>query len=131
VKSIINLSLASNLALHALKALAMAKGRAMNLKELAKNLECSEHHLSKVMQKLVQSNILTSSRGPKGGFSILDFDVSFWQVLRNIDGGFAEHNCLLNREKCLFGSCLFGSKLDKVSNELRQMLKSSKIKDLG
>jgi Rrf2 family protein len=71
LKSILNITEAYSLALHAVSVIAAEEGGApVTAHGIASRLGVSEAHLSKVLQRLVHARILKSSRGPGGGFSV-------------------------------------------------------------
>jgi Rrf2 family protein len=58
------------LAFHSLSFIAI-KDRKVNNKEIADSIGASKDHMSKVHQRLVKHNILSSTRGPNGGFFLI------------------------------------------------------------
>ena len=67
--TILRISDAANLAIHAMAHIARSKGNVNHsVGEIAGEQGVSVAHLSKVMQRLVKVGLLTSRRGPGGGF---------------------------------------------------------------
>ena len=64
---VLNISECSSLALHAARAVARS-GSPMTAERIAGAAGISKHHLSKALRKMVEAGIISSSRGPNGGF---------------------------------------------------------------
>jgi Rrf2 family protein len=67
----------------------------------------SESHLGKVLRALGKKGFLTSTRGPHGGFSILDNTpkASVLSVLEAIDGPFTSPSCQITQPACRADGC--------------------------
>lgn len=115
MSGIINMSEAAILALHSMALIAKQKNRVLNIKEIAKELNASENHLSKVMQRLAKSGFVTSTRGPKGGFLLYkkSSDITFLDIYEAIEGKFIIQKCMLNKSKCSYTRCI----LDNLNND--------------
>jgi Rrf2 family protein len=70
-KKIIAISQMSSIALGSMCIVAAANGRPISAKEIAKMISCSEYHLIKVLQKLSRGGFIASTRGPNGGFALM------------------------------------------------------------
>lgn len=92
---------AAVLGIHALALMASAE-EPTRVTQLAGTLEASEAHLSKVMQRLSRAGMVTSVRGPKGGFLLArnPDDVTLLEIYEALDGPLAEETCLLARPAC-------------------------------
>ena len=64
---VVSLSEAASLAIHAVVLIA-SSDKLVNVNQIAKATAASKNHLAKVMQRLVKSNLVSSTRGPSGGF---------------------------------------------------------------
>lgn len=114
--SILKISEAASLALHTAVYLAVHPGTLISTKDVAKVLNASEAHLSKVLQRLSRSGIVTSIRGPRGGFR-LDKPpgrITLLEVYEAIEGPFAVSECLKDTPACLGKECVFGELLKRV-----------------
>lgn len=108
MSSILRISEAANLGIHALVYLALERDCSpCSAGAIAKGLEVSESHLAKVMQRLAAAGMVSSTRGARGGFTIItDPDrTSLLQVLEAIDGPILSSGCLLGRGDCLVHAC--------------------------
>ena len=125
MSSILRISEAANLGIHALVYLALERDCSpCSAGAIAKGLEVSESHLAKVMQRLAAAGMVSSTRGARGGFTIItDPDrTSLLQVLEAIDGPILSSGCLLGRGDCLVhcGQMLHGG--GTVSEGVRMIL---------
>jgi Rrf2 family protein len=131
--TILRISDAANLAIHAMAHIARSKGGVnQSVGEIADHQGVSEAHLSKVMQRLVKVGLLTSRRGPGGGFLLRRSaeTISLLEILEAMDGPMADTKCLLGRKKCLFGGCALGALLTHVNHQVRVFLASRNLTDL-
>ncbi len=126
-----NLSEAASLSLHAMTLIANDSDRSYNVKTLAKVLDASESHLAKLMQKLVKAELLSSSRGPKGGFKLNkpSDKITLLEVYESIEGKVSISGCPLKRTTCPFKGCFFKGLLTELNQRFVEYLKSSKLSD--
>lgn len=126
-----NFSEASTIALHSMGLIAQSK-EALNAFQIAEMTGFSRHHISKVLQQLVKYNMLSSIRGPKGGFLLnrKAEDINLLEVYSVIEGVPQSHQCSIKCENCPFSQCIFGGLTEKFTKEFRQYLEQKKISDL-
>ena len=117
--------------LHAMIYLANKANQVCSLKEIAEKFTISEHHLSKVLQRLVKSGVLQSTKGPKGGFSITpqSANITFLEIYEIIDGAITTHDCIFNTNKGKCPNCIMNNILGRLNHELITYLKNHKISD--
>ncbi len=113
--------------------LATLGGRPMSARMAADRLGVSEAHLSKVMQRLTKVGLLTSSRGPKGGFSMTHDPaaVSLLQVFEAIEGPMQPAACLFGIPLCDGSSCVLGKVIVDVNNTLFEYLAEKTLADIS
>lgn len=91
-------------AIRALVYLAMKSSESykVGIQELAQELDVPQAFLSKIMQGLVRRGILSSTKGPNGGFHAneLTLQTPIIEVVNAIDGMGAFRRCLLGLPKC-------------------------------
>lgn len=102
-----NISMISNSSKYALKAvLYLAVHSSEEKKILAKNLSGPTHvpqaYLSKLMQELTRHHLISSTRGPGGGFYLTDENRSVFliEIINVIDGTNKLTSCMLSLKKC-------------------------------
>ena len=130
---LIRISEAASIALHSLALMAGSPGSLFSVKQIAQRSGVSVNHLAKVMQRLVKAGILSSGRGPKGGFSIaLPLEqVSLLDIYEAIEGRLSKNSCPLNRKICTFSECMFGSLFINLNQEVSDYLENKKISDFA
>jgi len=101
------------------------------LKSIAKQFEISEHHLSKVLQRLVKAGFLESAKGPKGGFKISPdkADATFLEIYEVIEGKMENSSCLFPSRVSSCQDCIMGDFLKKASKDFYNYLKNKKLSD--
>ena len=133
MKNLFNMSEAVFLAVHSLTYMARKYPERVNIKELAKNLDASEAHLSKILQRLKKSAILDSVRGPNGGYTIRKeaTGISILDIYEAIETQIDKTSvvCPFGKRECIFGKCLFGGKFIKIYNEIYDIMKNTYISD--
>ena len=85
-------------------------GGMIGLKQISKDLKLPPPFLAKILQLLAKQKILSSLKGPNGGFSLLKDpkDISIMDIILTIDGNDLFDNCLLHNTTC---KCVDESKL--------------------
>jgi Rrf2 family iron-sulfur cluster assembly transcriptional regulator len=94
-------STATGYALRALAALP-EDGSYCLAKDLASSLELPGPYLAKILQGLVQANILDSVRGPKGGFRLVRpaHRITVGEVVSAMEGPHAMEGCIMGFPTC-------------------------------
>jgi Rrf2 family protein len=112
--------------------LASEPDRMMSSKEMASRLGRSEAHLSKIMQRLAKAKLVTSTRGPKGGFVLKrgPREITLSDIFEAMEGPLEETNCLLGQPICPGGDCIFGDLLRNVERQAKEYLSKRSLLDL-
>jgi len=130
VGRILNISEAASIALHSMGVIARSK-ELLNVQQISGITGYSRNHTAKVLQQLVRNNLLTSARGPKGGFLLREkaSDVSLMDIYRVIEGdiNIEDTLCKVSCELCPFRNCIFGGLNEKFSREFRKHLQTSTL----
>jgi len=127
---IVNLSEAASIALHSMIIVARSK-RMINLNEIAEMMGTSKNHLAKITQILVKRNFLKSTRGPSGGFVLKKTadKISLLEIFECIEGSIENEGCPLDKQICPFGKCLMGNIFHKVTDEVKDYMRTQTLKD--
>ena len=125
MSKIISLSEASTIGLHAMVLIARA-GEGMNVQTVAEKTGSSRHHIAKVMQRLVKENLLTSTRGPSGGFVLKKkpTEINLLQIYECIEGKIEVSECPLDHEICAFEKCLMNNLTQTMTKQVIEYLES-------
>lgn len=127
--SLLKISEAATIGLHAMIMLAKNQEKLLMLKTIAKALNVSPNHLSKVMQRLNKAGFIESIKGFNGGFklAIEPEKVSFLEIYETFDGKIKCGNCLLtnNCEK----NCIFGDLISSVNTQVKDKFSQTKLSD--
>jgi Rrf2 family protein len=129
----LKLSEAASLALHTMVYLAGLPGRQVSVREIAGDLDVSEAHLSKVLQRLARDRLVNSVRGPKGGFSLNSryAEISLLDIYESIEGPLHDRHCFRTTRVCNSNDCIFGGLLGDVNMQVREYLSKTKLPQLA
>jgi Rrf2 family nitric oxide-sensitive transcriptional repressor len=122
---------ATYIALHAMAYLALEEETPVSIKKIASELGVSEAHLAKVVQRLSKSALLKTVRGPGGGVALArrPEDITYLEIFEAIEGPFEPAGCVFGYKSCIYGKCIFGDYLAKVSGDIFEWLKSVTLDD--
>ena len=72
------------------------------VKDMAEPINVPQAYLAKLLQELSRNNIISSQKGPKGGFYLSEANskLTLMDVVNVIDGSDKFNSCLLSLEKC-------------------------------
>ncbi len=129
----LRISDAASLGLHAMAVLASVDDSSkMSVTSLAKRLAVSDHHLAKVMQRLNKHGLVSSRRGPKGGFVLArpSDEISLLEVFEAIEGPLPNKTCLMNTRVCN-GTCILGDLLYSINRMVREHLENNTLADMA
>lgn len=74
----------------------------IGVKKISEELETPQPFLAKLLQQMTKSKLVSSTKGPNGGFYLSDANKenSVWDVVKNIDGTEKFEQCFLGLSKC-------------------------------
>ncbi len=74
----------------------------IGVKKIAEALETPQPFLAKLLQQLTKSRLVSSSKGPHGGFFLNEKNLknSIWDVVKCIDGTSKFEQCFLGLSTC-------------------------------
>ncbi len=106
----------------------------VGIKKLAEDLKIPSYFLGKIMQTLAKNKILTSYKGPNGGFSFnRDInDIYLIDIVRIFDGDDVFHTCLLglhlcNNENFNKDDCPFAKDIDVCVARINDYLSTTSV----
>jgi Rrf2 family protein len=130
MSAVIHISESTSLALHSIAYMA-TKDSSVKAGEISKMTGASEAHLSKVLQWLVRSGIIKSTRGPSGGFVLVKSPskITLYDIFIIMEGAIDENKCPLSRKTCPFNECIFNGVVTKLNREFVDYLKKNTIEN--
>lgn len=130
---LIRMSEGASLAIHTLAILAREPKRRRPASELAEALAASEHHLAKILHRLVQAELLDAVRGPGGGVRLVPdpATVSLMMVYEVIDGVYPERSCLFDKAVCRGKGCVMGRALKEADATLNKYMSTHTLADVA
>jgi len=107
------------------------------IKQISRDLELPTPFLAKILQQMVRQKILSSLKGPHGGFS-LDKDpkkISLYDIIRIIDGEDIFTDCVIHNGTCSCvdkkqKTCPIHEDYTKVRAEMIALFKRKNIYEL-
>jgi Rrf2 family protein len=74
----------------------------LGIKEISGDLNLPTPYLAKILQQLAKSKILSSTKGPNGGFSLLKKpeSITLLEIVKIIDGEDFLKNCIIHDGSC-------------------------------
>lgn len=107
--------------------------RPVPVDQIAQNLDIPRNYLSKILHTLGKRNVLTSARGPHGGFALaIPADrLSLLEVVEPFDDLDERGECLLGRERCSDESpCAAHHRWKEVSENVATFFRDTTIQEL-
>ncbi len=128
--SIINFSDAASIGLHCMIIIAKSD-KPMNAIQLSEKLGKSKHHIGKILQRLVKDNLLSSTRGPSGGFELLlnPKEVTLYAVYSSIEGKSNVRICGDDEHICPIDKCIRKNLIKRLSDEFVFYMESQKLSE--
>lgn len=133
VSNVIRVSEAASLALHAAALVAAGDGEPLTSSVISSRLEASVAHMAKVLQRLVRAGLMTSARGPRGGYRLTrpPAEITLLNVYEAVEGPFQIEHCLFGEPVCRRKRCPLGDMMSSVSEEIRSGLASTSVEDFA
>lgn len=107
----------------------------ISLKDIAKHTDSPPAFMAKILQKLTKTKILSSQKGPSGGFYLQPDkikSISLYEIVLALDGDGIFENCTLGLRQCDGQKpCPMHFKFVKIRNELRKNLEATILVDLA
>ncbi len=109
-------------------------GSKLGIQEIAKEIDSPAHFTAKILQTLTREGIISSIKGPNGGF-YLDpkaKPVPLTAIVRAIDGEDILHSCSLGLKECSDKfPCPIHNDIKAYKERLRKILKEKTLQELG
>ena len=108
--------------------------RRTSLKKIAREINSPEAFTAKILQKLVQQNIIKSIKGPQGGFYIETENntTMLAEIVKAIDGDSIMKGCALGLNKCSEDHpCPLHFDFVEIRSGLKHMLETNSVMELS
>lgn len=109
-------------------------GSKLGIKEIAKEIDSPAHFTAKILQTLTREGIISSIKGPNGGF-FLDPNakpVPLTAIVKAIDGETILHSCSLGLKECSDKfPCPIHNDIKSYKERLRKIMKEKTLQQLG
>jgi len=109
----------------------------IGIKQISEDLSLPTPFLAKILQLLARQKILSSSKGPHGGFSMLKDPqkVKLIDIVNTIDGQDVFTNCVMHNGSCQAGNaeqkkCPLHDDYENSRKELIKLFSNKTINDL-
>lgn len=131
MSSLLKVSEAASLALHATAVMAGARGERVTARRMASALGVSEAHLSKVLQQLTRARLVRGTRGPRGGYRLTRpaRQISLREVYEAVEGSLEVEHCLLGVPVCEQWKCPVAGLFEKLGREVIRVLGKTTLND--
>jgi Rrf2 family transcriptional regulator, iron-sulfur cluster assembly transcription factor len=107
------------------------------IKKISNDLDLPTPFLGKILQQLAKQKILSSSKGPHGGFSLMKDprNISLLDIVNTIDGDDIFTNCVMHKGSCGGASpekrhCPLHEDYEKTRSDLINLFSYKTIYDL-
>ncbi|HDO28205.1 MAG TPA: Rrf2 family transcriptional regulator [Bacteroidetes bacterium] len=107
--------------------------RHFGVKKIAEEMGFPEHYLGKVLQLLARKNIISSVKGPNGGFCVDNevMNISLLKIIDTMDGLEFFHTCGLGLHECNDEKpCPIHKDYQIFRGDLYKMLSEKTIRDM-
>lgn len=109
----------------------------IGIKQISTDLNLPAPFLAKILQQLVKNRLLSSIKGPNGGFSLLKKpdSMSLIDIIKIIDGEDFFRNCVIHDGSCQSVKknkkpCPFHDDYSKIRKEIITLFKGSTIEEI-
>jgi Rrf2 family transcriptional regulator, iron-sulfur cluster assembly transcription factor len=103
--------------------------------KISKDLEIPTPFLGKILQSLAKHKLLSSTKGPRGGFCLGKdpYEISIMDIVEIIDGLDCFSMCLLGLKSCTSGgqSCPIHSKYGIIREQIKELFLSENVGQLA
>jgi Rrf2 family protein len=127
---VINFSNAMTICMHSLIILAR-ENKPMNAIQLADRIGSTKFHVAKVLQRLVKEGILSSMRGPTGGFNLTrePSEITVFDIYRSIEGEIDYDECTHTNPITPIDKCIRETIVKKMTEDFVNYMKDHTVAD--
>lgn len=107
------------------------------IKQISRDLDLPAPFLAKILQQLARQKILTSLKGPHGGFSLLKDpkDITLFDIIKTIDGEELFTDCVMHNGSCTSVSheknpCPLHNEYARVRSDMIRLCRNRTVADI-
>ena len=111
-----------------------SKGKKLGIKDICKEIDAPEFFTAKIVQSLAKQGVISSSKGPNGGFFMEkeQESLTLLDLVIAIDGDQLFKGCGLGLKQCSeLSPCPIHNDFKVIRDQLERMLNNKKIADLA
>lgn len=113
------------------------ESKKIGIKKISEDLNIPSPFLSKILQGLARDKILTSIKGPNGGFTLgrKPEEISLYDIVVHVDGEKYFNNCIIRLEPCScyteeITTCPVHKRFSRIRNELIVFYQETSLADI-
>ncbi len=106
------------------------KGHKTGIKDIAAGIDSPELYLAKILQNLSKQGIISSSKGPNGGFYIQESSLikPLSDIVEAVDGNGLFYGCALGLSQCSeVNPCPLHHQFKSIRDQIHQVLRQTTI----
>jgi Rrf2 family transcriptional regulator, iron-sulfur cluster assembly transcription factor len=107
----------------------------IGIKKISGDLKIPSPFLAKILQVLVKRKVLSSTKGPNGGFSLVRNanKITLYEIVTIIDGEDIFQQCLISMRTCHESNipCPVHTQYEPIRNEMVRLFREQTIEDLA
>lgn len=111
------------------------KNKLTGVKEISEEIESPEAFTAKILQNLVKQEIISSKKGPNGGFFLNEKQIekiTLSDIVKAIDGDSLFVRCGLGLKQCSENNpCPLHHEFKKIREQIKSLLESTPINTLS
>lgn len=114
-------------------ALYAAHDKKVGIREVSEKLDIPTPFLGKILQTLARHNVLDSTKGPHGGFSLNRpaIDITLMEIVEIIDGTDSFDECVIRTSRCDHDApCSLHDKISTHRTGIKNLMMTETIADL-
>lgn len=113
------------------------ENKKIGIKKISEDLKMPSPFLSKILQSLAREKILSSTKGPNGGFALgrKAEEISLFDIVVHVDGEKYFNNCIIRLEPCTcyteeISTCPVHRRFSAIRNDLITFYKDTNLADI-
>lgn len=109
----------------------------IGIKKISEDLQIPSPFLGKILQSLAREKVLSSTKGPHGGFALgrKPEEISLFDIVVHVDGEDYFNNCIIRLEPCScfaeeITTCPVHKRFSNIRNDLIDFYQNTSLADI-